>query len=179
MLGELSGSFGISEDLGDYAWVMTTTPNPYASDLGNREALEALADTPQRIRAIVERWTDADFERSYAPGKWSIRKVLIHLAQTELALPTRARFALSQQGYAAQSFDQDDWMPIDDKTDARTALDAYTTLRRFNLAMFRSLTPGQRERTFSHPEYGSLTVWWIANQMAGHDIHHLRQIESI
>ena len=179
MLGELSGSFGISEDLGDYAWVMTTTPNPYASDLGSRDTLEALAETPERIRAIVEQWTNADFERSYAAGKWSIRKVIIHLAQTELALPTRVRFALSQTGYVAQSFAQDDWMPVDEQTSARTALDAYTALRRFNLAMFRSLTPDQRARTFSHPEYGALTVWWVANQMAGHDIHHLRQIETL
>jgi len=158
---------------------MTTTPNPYAADLGNRDALDALADTPERIRRIVERWTDAEFERSYAPGKWSIRKVLIHLAQTELALPTRVRFALSQPGYVAQSFAQDDWLPIDGKTDARTALDAYVTLRRFNVEMFRALTPEQRERTFSHPDYGLLTVWWVANQIAGHDIHHLKQIESI
>ena len=179
MLGGVSGSFGIGEDLRDYAWVMTTTPNPYGSDLGNRDALEALADTPERIRVIVSKWTDADFERSYAPGKWSIRKVLIHLAQTELALPTRVRFALSQSGYVAQSFAQDDWMPVDEKTDARTALDAYTTLRTFNLSMFRALTPEQRARTFSHPDYGTLDVWWVANQMAGHDIHHLKQIESV
>jgi hypothetical protein len=158
---------------------MTTTPNPYGSDLGNRDALDALAETPGRIRATVEGWTDQDFERTYAHGKWSIRKVLIHLAQTELALPTRVRFALGQPGYVAQSFAQDDWMPIDEKTDARTALDAYTTLRRFNLAMFRSLSPDQRARTFSHPDYGTLTVWWVANQMAGHDIHHLKQIEKV
>jgi DinB superfamily len=167
------------DDLRDYAWVMTTAPNPYASDLGSREALEALSDTPQRIRAVVEQWSDTDFERSYAAGKWSIRKVLIHLAQTELALPTRVRFALAQAGYVAQSFAQDDWMPIDEHADARTALDAYTTLRRFNLAMFRNLTPEQRAREFSHPDYGILNVWWVANQMAGHDIHHLKQIESV
>ena len=48
--------------------------------------------------------------------------MLVHLAQTELALPTRARFALSQDGYAAQSFSQDDWMAIDNQASARTAL---------------------------------------------------------
>jgi DinB family protein len=158
---------------------MTTTPNPYAADLGNRDPLEALSDTPERIRAVVERWTDADFERSYATGKWSIRKVLIHLAQTELALPSRVRFALSQHGYIAQPFSQDDWLPVDDGADARTALDAYTTLRRFNVSMFRRLSPEQRARTFTHPEYGTLTVWWVANQLAGHDIHHLKQIEAV
>jgi hypothetical protein len=158
---------------------MTTTPNPYAADLGARDPLEALNDTPGRIRTAVERWTDADFERSYAPGKWSIRKVLIHLVQTELALPSRVRFALSQQGYIAQPFSQDDWLPIDEAADARTALDAYTTLRRFNVFMFRRLSPEQRARPFTHPEYGTLTVWWVANQLAGHDIHHLKQIEAV
>jgi uncharacterized damage-inducible protein DinB len=157
---------------------MTTTPNPYAADLGNRDALEALGDTPQKIRAAVENWTDAEFERSYASGKWSIRQVLIHLAQTELALTTRVRFALSQPNYAAQPFSQDDWIQLDGRSDARTALEAYIALRRFNLAMFRSLTPAQRGRTFTHPEYGTLTVDWVANQIAGHDIHHLKQIEQ-
>ena len=64
---------------------MTTPPNPYSADLGNRDALQALGDTPERIRAAVENWTEAQFEGTYAPGKWSFRTVLIHLAQTELA----------------------------------------------------------------------------------------------
>jgi hypothetical protein len=151
--------------------------NPYGADLGTRAPLEALAETPGLIRAHVEGWSDADFEGSYAPGKWSFRKVLVHLAQTELALPTRARFALSQENYAAQSFAQDDWMAIDNSASARVALDAYTTLRQFNLAMWRALTPEQVARTFTHPEYGELTVAWIMAQMAGHDIHHLKQFQ--
>jgi hypothetical protein len=156
-----------------------TAANPYAADLGGRPALEALSETPFRIQALVEPWTADRFERSYAPGKWSARRILVHLAQSELALPTRARFALSQPDYVAQSFSQDDWLPLDDACDARTALDAYVTLRRMNLAMWRALAPAQIDRTFSHPEYGTLTVGWIMAQMAGHDIHHLRQIERI
>jgi hypothetical protein len=35
---------------------------------------DALVDTPAAFVPIVERWTDSDFERSYAPGKWSIEK---------------------------------------------------------------------------------------------------------
>jgi hypothetical protein len=154
-------------------------PNPYGEDLGDREPLAALADTPERIRLAVGSWTAEQLERSYAPGKWSARKILIHLAQTELALTTRARFALTQASYAAQSFSQDDWLPLDAAADARTALDAYIGLRRMNLAMWRKLTPDQIARSFSHPEYGELTVGWIMAQMAGHDIHHLKQFEAI
>jgi uncharacterized damage-inducible protein DinB len=153
--------------------------NPYAEDLGSRPPIEALAETPGRIQQLVERWSEARFERSYAIGKWSARQVLIHLAQTELALSTRARFALTQAGYTAQPFSQDDWIPLDGRVDARTALDAYTTMRRLNIAMWRGLTPEQLNRPFTHPEYGELTVGWIMAQMAGHDIHHLKQLERI
>jgi len=154
-------------------------PNPYAADLGGRDPLEALEDTPQEIRRLVDSWPAERFEKSYAPGKWSARRVLVHLAQTDLALGTRVRFALSQDGYAAQAFSQDDWIGIDDGVDAKTALEAYLAVRRLNLAMFRNLGPAQRERAFTHPEYGTLNVWWVANQMAGHDLHHLEQLRRI
>ena len=69
-------------------------------------------------------------------------------------------------------------MAIDNQAGARTAIDAYTTLRQFNLAMWRTLTPEQLDRPFHHPEYGELTVGWIMAQMAGHDIHHLKQFQK-
>jgi uncharacterized damage-inducible protein DinB len=153
--------------------------NPYAEDLGDRVPIEALADTADRIRRLVERWSADDCERSYAPGKWSARQILVHLAQIELALSTRARFALAQPGYSAQAFSQDDWLSIDGGADARTALAAYTSLRSLNLAMWKRLTQEQLDRAFSHPEYGDLTVGWIMAQMAGHDIHHLKQLHAI
>jgi uncharacterized damage-inducible protein DinB len=153
--------------------------NPYAADLGDRAPLDALSDTADRIHRLVESWSVEAFEKSYAPGKWSARQILIHLAQTELALTTRARFAISQPGYQAQAFSQDDWIPIDASADARTALNAYTSLRALNLAMWRSLSRQQLDRAFSHPEYGDLTVGWILAQMAGHDIHHLKQLQAI
>ena len=58
-------------------------------------------------------------------------------------------------------------------------LEAYLSLRRLNLAMWRKLTPEQIARPFTHPEYGELTVGWIMAQMAGHDLHHLKQLQAI
>lgn len=154
-------------------------PNPYGADLGPREPLDALSETPARIRELVQGWPDDRFGKSYAPGKWTARQLLIHLAQTELALTTRVRFALSQDAYTAQAFSQDDWIGIDDAAGARVALDAYLSLRQMNLPLWKSLTLAQRSREFTHPEYGTLTVWWVACQLAGHDIHHLKQLQTL
>lgn len=153
--------------------------NPYAEELGTLDPLKALAETPKRIQRLVGKWNKRQLDRSYAPGKWSARRVLVHLAQAELALTIRVRYAASQEGYTAQPFDQDAWLALDDHADGPTALDAYLALRRLNLAMFKGLTPAQRSRPFTHPEYGALTPEWVANQLAGHDIHHLKQLQQI
>jgi len=48
-----------------------------------------------------------------------------------------------------------------------------------NVSFFATLSDADRAVPFSHPEYGSLTVDWIIHQMAGHQIHHLKQLEQI
>jgi hypothetical protein len=152
---------------------------PYTTDLAGREPLAALRATTARIGELARVFSAADFERSYAPGKWSARQILTHLAQTELALGTRARFALTTPNYAAQSFNQDEWMARESRLDGRAALDAFLALAAMNTALFASLSPADRETTLSHPEYGALSVDWIVHQMAGHQIHHLKQLEAI
>jgi hypothetical protein len=152
--------------------------NPYAESLGSLDAMKALGETPRKIKALTAGWTGRQWQRSYAPGKWSARQILVHLAQTELALTTRVRYGASQVGYVAQSFDQDAWLSLD-YADGPTALDTYMALRRFNLAMFKGLTPKLRKQSFAHPEYGALTPEWVMAQMAGHELHHLKQLKQI
>jgi hypothetical protein len=152
---------------------------PYSQDLGDREAIAAIRETTDRIRGITKGWTPAQFERTYAPGKWSARLVLIHLGQTELALGVRARMALSTPNYVAQPFDQDTWIARESALGGADAVESFAAISKMNVALFASLSTADRQMTLSHPEYGSLTVDWIIHQMAGHHINHLRQLEQI
>jgi|WetSurMetagenome_2_1015567.scaffolds.fasta_scaffold94045_2 uncharacterized damage-inducible protein DinB len=153
--------------------------NPYAASLGNRDVLDVLATTPERIRMLVSTLGASGVLRSHAPGKWNVEHVLVHLAQTELVFGLRARMAVTADDYVVQPMDQDRWMAAEPPTDATTALAAYEALRAMNLAFFRALTPEQRSRAFVHPERGAMQVWDIAAAMAGHELHHLGQIESV
>ena len=152
---------------------------PYTPDLAGRDPLDAMQETPDRIRRLTGGWSAAQFDRSYAPGKWTARQILIHLAQTELALGARARMALSTPDYAAQPFDQNKWIARDTGLSGPDALGALLAISGMNRILFRSLSPQDREIPFSHPEYGALTIDWLVHQMAGHQIHHLRQLEQI
>jgi hypothetical protein len=152
---------------------------PYTDDLAGREPIAAMRDSLARFRALLGSWSPRDFDRSYAPGKWSARQVLVHLAQTELALGSRARLALTTPGYVAQAFDQDQWMARESTLGAREALDALVGVGAMNAAFFGALSSSDRQTTFTHPEYGAISIDWLVHQMAGHQIHHLRQLERI
>lgn len=155
-------------------------PNtPYSNHLGNREPLASMRETSSRISTLTAGWSVPQFERTYAPGKWTARQILTHLAETELALGYRARMALSSPGYLAQSFDQDAWIAKESHVSAAAAAAAWLAVRQMNLALFASLSPADRQITFSHPDYGALTVDWIIHMLAGHDINHLAQLETI
>lgn len=166
-----------------------TPQTPYTKDLGDREPVAAMRESADRYRQLAAGWTPAQFERTYAPGKWTARQILIHLAQTELALGNRARMALATPNYAAQAFNQDDWMAIESRGSGRSggssglsgaeALDAFLALVTMNRAFFDGLSAAERGTTLSHPEYGALTVDWILHQLAGHQVHHLAQVEQI
>ena len=152
---------------------------PYTKALGDREPIAAMQASGDRFRQLLGGWTPAQFERTYAPGKWTARQILIHLAQTELALGTRARMALTTPNYAAQAFNQDDWIARETTLSGKEALDAFLALVTMNREFFGALSAADLATTLSHPEYGALTVDWILNQLAGHQIHHLAQIEQI
>ena len=151
----------------------------YSEYLGDLEPVGAIRQNADRVRSITLGWTAEQFERSYAPGKWTARQILTHLAHTEMALGNRARMALSTTGYAAQSFDQDAWIARETRVSAREAVDAFTALARLNAALFEGLSSEERQIPMSHPEYGTITVDWIVHLLAGHQIHHLQQLEKL
>jgi hypothetical protein len=156
---------------------------PYAAALGDRDPLDAIRDTLERITVMAASWSglpgDHGFDRSYADGKWTARQILIHLAHAELAFGNRVRMALSTPAYVAQPFDQDAWMRSEHSLGGLQAAETFLVLARMNLALYNGLTPEERSTPFSHPEYGELTIDWVVHQSAGHLRHHLMQLETI
>jgi DinB family protein len=152
---------------------------PYTADLGERDPIVAMSESSIRCRALLDGWSPAQFERSYAPGKWSARLILIHLAQSEIALGNRGRMALATPNYSSQAFDQDVWMAQESSISGREALDALLGLNAMNRGFFGALSAADRATAFTHPEYGALTIDWLLHQMAGHLVHHLKQLEAI
>ena len=153
--------------------------NPYAADLGDMDVMRALADTPERLRSLAGRLTPAQFDRSYAPGKWTAAQLIVHLAQCEVVFGSRVRMALTHDGYVVQPFDQDAWLLREAGTDGLEAFRAYYAMRQLNLRLFATLSPEERRRPLTHPERGPMIVEWILESLAGHERHHLPHFEIV
>jgi hypothetical protein len=153
--------------------------NPYAAQLGNQDPMQVLATGPVRLRELFSKMSDGRVNQPIAPGKWSPRQIMIHLADCELAFGFRYRQALGEDNHLVQPFDQDKWAKSYSAYDASQALETYTALRNWNLALLRTLSPEQMAKAVKHPERGEINFRELVETTAGHEINHLRQLESI
>ncbi|HET8666587.1 MAG TPA: DinB family protein [Terriglobales bacterium] len=153
--------------------------NPYAAQLGDRDALDVITKTPGELTKLVESLGPAGLERSLAPGKWSARTILCHLADTEMVFAFRLRQTLAEAHYVVQPFDQDAWARSYAAYDASAALAAFTSVRRWNVAFVKNLPPEVYSKPLTHPERGPMTFKVLLETMAGHDLNHLRQFAQL
>jgi hypothetical protein len=158
---------------------MSIETNPYRKNLGDRNAQEVIAGTSERINKIFEKLGPDGLERSYAPGKWSARQIMCHLADCEIAFGFRLRQTLAAPNHVIQPFDQDLWAKHYGTLDGAAAFLAFANLRHWNLALLKELSPEDYKIPASHPERGSMTFATIVETMAGHDLNHLAQLETI
>lgn len=153
--------------------------NPYATFLGDRDPLAVIETTPARLEHLVQTLGTDDRERAPAPGKWSVREILCHLADCEIAFGFRLRQALAEEHHVIQPFDQEQWARRYAGYDAHTALAVYASLRKWNVALLAQVKPEEFSKALSHPERGEMTFRSIVETMGGHDLNHLRQVEGI
>jgi uncharacterized damage-inducible protein DinB len=149
--------------------------------LGDREPLAVLRATPAALCARIEDMSDAALGHPEAPGKWSVRHVLAHLADSELVWSWRVRMILAHDRPIITGYDQDRWADRlgYERADPAQALRTFMVLREANLNLLDHATPADLERVGVHSERGEETLAHLVRLYAGHDLLHLRQIDRI
>jgi DinB superfamily len=149
--------------------------------LGSRDPMELLAETPTVLRTAVAGLTPEQDGTPERPGKWSVRQVVQHLADSDAVGAFRFRMVLSHDAPELPGYDQDlfaDRLRYQD-TDLATALDDFEFLRGLNLRLLRRATPEDMKRVMRHAERGDEPLAHMIKLYAGHDVVHLRQIARI
>src|SRR5437868_4905570 len=149
--------------------------NPYASYLGDRNAVEVISVTARQLNDLASRLGPAGLAKSTAPGKWTAREIFCHLADCEIAFGFRLRQALAEDNHVIQPFDQEKWAKTYAAYDAAAALAAFSSLRNWNVEFIRKVPKNSMSKPVTHPERGEMPFHVIVETMAGHDLNHLQQ----
>lgn len=146
----------------------------YIDKVPDGDVVEGLERQMVETRALL---ASVDEERAlyrYEPGKWSVKQVVGHLADTERVFAYRALACSRGDAQPIPGMDQEEWMAgarFDELPWVAVQADL-VAVRQSTLTLFRGLSEEQwlRRGTAWGVEFQAGAVAWF---IAGHELHHL------
>ena len=103
--------------------------------------------------------TDQDLDARPAPGKWSAREIVHHLADSEMTSAIRLRLLVATDHPTIAGYDQDEFarrLYYDRPIEA--SIEAFKSARRTTGDILDRLTEAQWSRQGTHSEHGRYTI---------------------
>lgn len=143
------------------------------------DVVATIRDQLPETLALLRGVDPARTTSGYAPGKWSIRDVVLHMADTERVMAYRALRIARADVTPLASFDENAWTPMAG-ANARSMdslLAELEATRRATVAMLEGLPPEAWARvgTASGKSVSVRALAWI---IAGHERHHVAVIRE-
>ncbi|HLK65910.1 MAG TPA: DinB family protein [Bryobacteraceae bacterium] len=116
-----------------------------------------------------------------APGKWTVRQIVAHLADAELVGGHRFRQVIAEENPTLIAYDQDAWAAKLDysRRKPKQSLETFRRLRAENYDLLKGLPEGAFTRTGNHSENGKMTLLQLLEGYAGHAESHARQLQEM
>lgn len=143
--------------------------------------IEDLAQLPQLIAQTTANLSEAQLEVPYRPDGWTVRQVVHHLADSHVNAYTRVRLTLTEENPSIRPYFEDRWAQLPDasKGDILLSINMLKAIHERLVALLRSLSPTDFERTYFHPEAKQqFTLGYLLGNYAWHGKHHLAHINS-
>ncbi|GAA4465571.1 hypothetical protein GCM10023189_46360 [Nibrella saemangeumensis] len=121
---------------------------------------------------------EADLARTYAPGKWTIRQILVHLADAESVLHERIRRIIAEPKQVIWAFDQDLWAAAlaYELFPLNLSRDLFRANRNAIIYLADSFYEQLGSNEFVHSQTGLRTLKDEFDKVAWHNQNHLDQI---
>jgi hypothetical protein len=112
-----------------------------------------------------------------APGKWSVREIIHHLADSEMTAAVRLRLLLAEDRPEIKGYDQDEFARrLYYDRPYEPSLELFRMVRSSTVDILERLTPAEWVREGTHSEAGPFGVEQWLRVYAAHAHKHARQI---
>lgn len=142
-----------------------------------------LLTTLQSTRDRTLRYFDlslAVLSKTYAPGKWTVQELLVHLADAEMVLLERIKRVIAEPKQVVWAFDQDRWcMALDYKNSPLSLSQAlYLAARSNTIYLAERYYEPYGHQQFVHSETGIRTLRDEFDKVVWHNQNHFQQIAT-
>ncbi len=113
----------------------------YIARVRDGDIVQILAEQSDAIRGLFARVPNDRGHFAYAPGKWTLNEVLLHVIDTERVFGYRALRIARGDTIPLHSFEQDDWVPQSgaNKRSLHSIVDEFVMVRAATVALFRGV----------------------------------------
>jgi DinB superfamily len=151
----------------------------YISKVQSQDILATLDEQRRQMLLLLSGRDESDGDIRYAPGKWSVKEVLGHIADGERILSYRALAIARGETNPLPGYDENSYVanapfsrhPLPD------LIEDYTAVRRATLSLFRNLDEEAWMRR-GKANNNQVSVRALAYIIAGHELHHRRMLEE-
>ena len=122
----------------------------------------------------------SELAKTYGPGKWSVKFMLHHLADSEQILYERIGRTIAEPRPSITVFQEALWAKHLDYASRPLEIsrDLYAATRRANIHYARKFYESHGHLEFVHSEMGVRTLRQEFDKVADHNEHHLAQIRA-
>src|SRR5260370_16441784 len=139
-----------------------------------RDGIDAIAQTPARLKAAIAGLSPEQLDTPYRPGGWTVRQVIHHLPDSHMNSYVRFKLALTEDEPTIKPYDEALWAKLNDsqETPIEVSLTLLEALHKRWFTLLRGIRSQDFARRLNHPEPGTMTLDDVLTTSSGHGRHH-------
>jgi hypothetical protein len=131
----------------------------------------------REVAAALEGASDKDLDASPAPGKWTAREIVHHLADSEMTAAIRLRLLVAEENAAIRSYNENTFATrLHYNRPIANSLLAFQAARLSTSELLDAMSDEDFVKTGTHTEHGSYSVERWLEIYADHAHNHADQI---
>ncbi|HTQ55683.1 MAG TPA: DinB family protein [Bryobacteraceae bacterium] len=145
------------------------------------DLLERFRRGPELLAVVLTGVFGEEEDFVPAPGKWSVRQIIAHLADSEMVCAQRIRQIAAEDSPTLMAFDQEAWTRNLDYAwrKPKQSLESFRRVRSENYELLKRLPEAAYARTGNHSQRGPITLQFQVELLAQHAEAHARQIQAV
>jgi len=141
--------------------------------------LQHLQTNFEALKSLVIDLPEEKLLSAYAPGKWTLKEMLVHMMDTERIMAYRALRVARNDKTNLPGFEQDDYTPYlyANERSIANIMEEYELLRKSTVALFNNFD----ESAFARVGFANSALFSVRAALyiiAGHELHHSQIIEE-